>query len=170
MRASLLDGVQLDYVDESDELEPEAYDPDPVPAEATRKQPRRTLRQAVAPSARPVSALTRKRIAAELHAYGELLALGVVVRDETCGTVLHEQVKPMADAIADILADYPDLAAKFIASGVIGKWVKLLVVTKPVVEVVWRHHVARSIEPVEGGDRDLIDDGRYAPFRAGARG
>jgi hypothetical protein len=112
-----------------------------------------------------VTPALKKRIKAELEAYVEFVALPIMLRDETCGGVLHEQAAPIADAIANILSRYPDLAHKFLATGMLGDWIKLGVVLQPVLKTMWGHHFTRSAEEQEetGGERDLAAFPVYRP-------
>ncbi len=168
--ASLLDRLkgQESPSDESPEV------PDNVPPEWEQelaqdpppggKAPRVKLRQAT--TSGNITPALRKRIAAEIEAYVEFAALPVMMRDETCGGVLHEQARPIAEAITTILSRYPDLAHKFLATGLIGDWIKLGVVLQPVVKTVWQHHVARPAEP-EGGHDGSADLSAFPVYRPG---
>lgn len=166
--ASLLD--RLKGPETGPELNPEVPDhvpeewapelaQDPAPGKA---KPVRAKLRTSATSGNVTPAL-RKRISAEIEAYIELVAMPVILRDETCGAVLHEQAQPIADALTAILARYPDLAHKFLATGVLGDWIKLAVVVKPVIEVGWRHHVAKQPEQGEQGDLDVDAFPAYRP-------
>lgn len=151
MGTSLLDRVDLDDLHAATDGElPEELERDPAPAENTRKRRRRKVSEAVRPAGRPVTSTTRKRIAAELQAYIELAAIPVVMKDPLCGGAIHAQAEPCAEAIAGILGRYPDLAEKFLATGLIGDWIKLAMAVKPIVETVWAHHVTKVIG-AEGG-------------------
>ena len=134
--------------------------PDPPPA------PRGTsfAMLATSTSGRITPAL-KKRLAAEIAAYVEMAALPLVMRDPVCGTALHEQAKPMADAIAQILSRYPEVAHKFMATGVFGDWFKLLMVTMPVVKTVWSHHTGPALEIED--DAPEFPPG-FDPFRPGS--
>lgn len=134
--------------------------PDPVPG--TAKPARVKLRQAT--TSGNVTPALRRRISAEIEAYIQFAAIPLVMRDEVCGGALHEQARPMAEAITAILARYPDLAHKFLQTGMLGDWLKLGVVTMPVVKTMWEHHVSARPEPDEGvpGEQPV-----YPPFRPG---
>ncbi len=155
---TLLERLKGEQIDPENSPENTAEIPDLVPAGWADDLPQdpppgktrapRKLRQAT--TSGNVTPALRKRIAAEIEAYIQFTAIPIVMRDETCGTVLHEQAAPIADAITTILARYPDLAHKFLATGVLGDWIKLAVVLQPVLKTVWEHHVSRKPE----GDTD----------------
>ena len=141
------------------------FEPDPQPGP---EQPG-SRRKAPAPRPAPgaITAPMRRRISAELEAYALLAAMPLQLRDPVCGQVAVEVAKPTADAIADILAHYPDLAAKFLATGVLGGWIKLVMALKPLVEVVYHHHLAKDHPALDtGGEGE--DDGTVSPaYRPG---
>ena len=143
------------------EGQPLAQDPPP----GSSKAPRPKLRQAT--TGGNVTPALRKRISAELEAYVEFAALPLVLRDPVCGGALHEQAKPIADAITAILARYPDLAHKFLATGVLGDWLKLGVALHPVLKAMWEHHIkATPDDQVEGG-ADGQPEINYPAWRPG---
>jgi hypothetical protein len=114
-----------------------------------------------------VTPALKKRIAAEVEAYVEFAALPLVMRDPTCGGVLHEQAKPIGDAIAGILSRYPDLAHKFLQTGVLGDWLKLAAVLQPVLKVMYEHHIAKKPEEDQADERaDFVTS--YPSFRPGS--
>lgn len=109
----------------------------------------------------------KNRIAAEIEAYVEFAALPLVLRDPECGGALHEQAKPIGKAIAQILSRYPDLAHKFLQTGVLGDWLKLAAVLQPVLKAVYDHHIAKKPEEEQVDDRpDYVTS--YPSFRPGA--
>lgn len=112
-----------------------------------------------------VTPTMKKRIAAELETYVEMLALPLVMRDPHCGGVLHENAKPIADAIAQIISRHPEIAAKFLKTGMFGDWLKLAAVTTPVVSALWAHHGPGARQGVTDNAAELPDD--FDPFRAG---
>lgn len=134
---------------------------DPEPGKT--RAPRTKLRQAT--TSGNVTPALRKRISAEIEAYIQFAAIPLVMRDETCGGVLHEQAQPIAEAITTILSRYPDLAHKFLATGVLGDWLKLGVVLQPVIKTVWDHHVVRK--PAEGDTGEQPDFSAYPIYRPG---
>lgn len=113
-----------------------------------------------------VTPALKKRISAEIEAYIEMAALPLVMSDPHCGTALHEQAKPMAEAIAQILSRYPDVAHKFMAAGVFGDWLKLLIATRPVVMAIYSHHIAP--QPLETPDDAPDFPPNFDPFRPGS--
>jgi hypothetical protein len=136
-------------------------EPDPAPGAAPAR-PRGPVFKPTTSGA--ITPAMRKRIAAELEAYGQFLAMPILLRDETCGAVVQRQVKPAADALADILAEYPDIAHKFMATGILGKWMKLFATLWPVFQVVYAHHIARTPDDEES---DGVNIDEYAPYRPG---
>lgn len=135
--------------------------PDPAPA------PRRTGGLSLPEVAvTKVTPALKNRISAELEAYIEMAALPLVMRDPVCGAALHEQAKPMAKAIAQILSRYPEVASKFMASGVLGDWLKLAMATAPVLKAIYGHHVAAAPLETNSDASDLPPD--FDPFRAGS--
>lgn len=170
--ASLLD--RLKGTDNDPEISPEIPDeipsewfdggppltPDPVPGSA--KPPRQRLRQAT--TSGNVTPALKKRISAEVAAYVEFAAIPIVMRDPECGGVLHEQAQPIADAITAILSRYPDLAHKFLQTGVLGDWLKLGVALTPVFRAVWAHHFA--VKPDEE-EESASDQPIYPAYRPG---
>jgi hypothetical protein len=114
-----------------------------------------------------VTPALKKRIAAEVEAYVEFAALPLVLRDPECGGALHEQAKPIGDAIAQILSRYPDLAHKFLQTGVLGDWLKLAAVLQPFLKAVYDHHIAKKPEEEQVDDRpDYVTS--YPSFRPGS--
>lgn len=166
MPASLLDGVDLEDVDVLPGDPPEEYDLDPEPAPETTRPRRRRMAEVVKPAGRTIPVATRKRLAAELEAYTELVAMPLVMRDPLCGGALHDQAKPIAEAVAAILARYPDLAAKIIGTSVIADFGKLLIAVKPVAMVVWSHHISKTVEGATGDDPGQPDYSAYPAFRS----
>ena len=136
-------------------------EPDPEPG-APAPRPRGPLLKPA--TAGPVTPALKKRISGELEAYIEMMAIPLVFRDEVCGAAVHAQAKPIADAIARILARYPDLAHKFLATGVLGDWIALGLAVKPVIEAVYAHHVAKPQEETDDG----ADFGAYPAYRPGS--
>jgi hypothetical protein len=114
-----------------------------------------------------VTPALKKRISAEIEAYVEFAALPLVMRDPTCGTVVHAQARPIGDAIAQILSRYPDLAHKFLQTGVLGDWLKLAAVLQPVLKVVYEHHIVKKPEENEVDDRADYTTS-YPSFRPGS--
>lgn len=142
----------------------EGLEPDPAPGEL-KKAPRKLLKQTTSGSITPAM---KKRIAAELEAYIEFAAIPVMMRDPHCGGVLHEQARQVADAIATILSRYPDLAHKFLATGVLGDWMKLLAVLQPIASAIWQHHIVKPKDQAteQQEQQDVIAN--YPAYRAGA--
>jgi hypothetical protein len=149
------DKIPDEWLDESGQAPVQ----DPVPG--TSKTPRPKLRQAG--TSGNVTPALRKRISAELEAYIEFAAIPIVLRDEVCGGVLHEQARPIADAITAILSRYPDLAHKFLQTGVLGDWLKLGVALQPVLKTMWDHHVKAKPEQEESADDQPV----YPAWRPG---
>jgi hypothetical protein len=142
--------------DQDPELPP---DPAPAPVGSSFSLP-------VVVSSGKVTPALKKRISAELEAYIEMAALPLVMSDPHCGTAIHEQAKPMADAIAQILSRYPEIAHKFMAAGVFGDWLKLLMAVRPVVMAVYSHHIAP--QPLETPDDAPDFPPGFDPFRPGS--
>lgn len=139
----------------------ELFEQDPPPGSAAPR-PRGPVFKATTSGA--ITPALKKRIAAELEAYGQFLAMPILIRDPVCGEVVQRQVKPAADAIADIMAEYPEIAHKFMATGILGKWMKLFAVLWPVVQVVYAHHIAPKSDDDEGaGGVDLDEYPAYRP-------
>lgn len=134
--------------------------PDPAPAG------RRSADPLVPKTYGKVTPALKKRIAAEIQAYVEFAAMPVIMRDPVCGGAVHEQAKPIADSIATILARYPEIAHKFLATGVLGDWLKFGLAMQPVLAAVWSHHIAGSPEQHAGGDDDF-DPATLEPYRPG---
>ena len=147
----------LEIPDEIPEDWASELDKDPVPA------PRRGAETLVPKTFGKVTPALKKRIAAELEAYIEFAAMPLVMRDPVCGGALHEQAKPMAEAVAQIMSRYPEIAHKFLATGMLGDWLKLFLTAQPVIQAVWSHHVVKSNE--QGVDSDDLADfgGSYRP-------
>ena len=145
-------------------------DADPAP-DATVKQGKRPARKAQVvggPAPTRVTPVMQKRISAEIEAYVEFAALPLLMRDPTCGGALHEQAKPIAEAIAQILSRYPDLAAKFLATGVLGDWLKLGLALQPVLKALWTHHVVKPPEDEqETAVNPNVAETLYPSFRPG---
>lgn len=159
-------------IDSENDTENDQEIPDVVPPEWSEltPDPAPGTRKAGAPlvpkTYGKVTPALKKRIAAEIEAYVEFAAMPVMMRDPTCGGALHEQAKPIADALATILGRYPDMAHKFLATGVLGDWLKLGIALQPVVGAVWSHHVVN--QPAQGGVEDDLDLTGYDEFRPGA--
>jgi hypothetical protein len=74
------------------------------------------------------------------------------MRDPTCGPVLVGQSKLIAEALAEILCDYPDVAARMLKVTDFGKYAKLFLAVQPVAASVAAHHVRRpAVEQEEAG-------------------
>lgn len=143
---------------EADDL---LLDPDPAPAGSAEAPPaarqkwlaRGTERRGrlKLPKAGPrTTAAREKRIAAEIHMYGLMLAGPVAMRDDECGPVIVEQLDDISSAMARILGRYPDLADKIIETGILGDFAKLFAALWPVLKVIKAHHT--------GPRRDTDDD------------
>lgn len=156
---------RLKIVDKSGEEFPEEFDgedggddelaADPLPDErpvrrkiSTKSAPRRA-------PARPATAKIRKEVAEEIQAYLEMAALAWSVRDRCCAEVLSDESKKIADKLTDIIARNPRLLAYFRNAGVLGSWVQLYMVCKPVVDSVIAHHVRHEIGTGEENGIDL---------------
>lgn len=139
----------------------EEYVQDPPPG-APGKPARRKIVTTVTSGA--VTPAMRRRIAGEIEAYIEILAMPLILRDPVCGGALHEQAKPSADALAGILARYPDLAHKFLATGLFGDCVKVGLALKPFVVAVYMHHIVKRVDEEEAAP----DDTTYPAYRPGA--
>lgn len=146
-------------LDENLDREPE-LPPDPPPA------PRGTSFSLLSSTAAgKVTPALKKRIAAELEAYVEMAAIPLIMRDPTCGTALHDQAKPIAEAIAQIMSRHPEVAHKFMQTGVFGDWFKLIMAVGPVVKVAWSHHSPQTPE-IEDDAPDFPPN--FDPFRPGS--
>jgi hypothetical protein len=135
---------------------------DPAPGAAPPRPRGAVFKPATAGAITPA---LRKRIAGEIEAYIEMAAIPIVMRDEVCGGAIHAQAKPMADAIANILSRYPDLAHKFLATGVLGDWLKLVLAIKPIAEAIYQHHIVKPV------DEEAVPDVSYdefQPYRPGS--
>lgn len=118
----------------------------------------------VTPAGPVVSAATRRRIAAEIQLYVEVLAGITEIKCEECAKVIEAHSKKVAERAADILGRYPDMAEKFIKSGLIAAVVGLGAAVKPIAKQVIGHHVTHSIGE-EGGHGDATDYAEYGPYR-----
>jgi hypothetical protein len=92
-----------------------------------------------------ITATVRKDIRAKIALMLGIPAMMIKKRDPWCGTVLVEQVPDIADALADLVADSPDLVEFFTGSGTYMKWLKLAVALQPVAEMGWHHHILRAV-------------------------
>jgi hypothetical protein len=133
--------------------------PDPAPV------PRKGTEPLVPKVYAKITPALKKRISSELEVYIELMAMPIVMRDPVCGGAIHEQAKPMADAIAQILSRHPEIASKFLATGMIGDWLKLLAAVQPIASAVWAHHITSTPEQAPGGDG--FDLNNFDPNRPG---
>jgi hypothetical protein len=131
--------------------------PDPEPGDAPpTKAPKAPIKVT------PVGPALKKRIAAEIEMYIEFAAMPILLRDPVCGGAIHEQAEPIAAAITQILAKYPEIAHKFLATGAVGDWIKLAVALQPVGKIVWEHHVTKAGQD-EGVPVDLTNFDVYRP-------
>ncbi len=152
------DEIPEETTDEILDREPE-LPPDPSPA------PRGSSFSLLAPATTgKVTPALKKRIAAEIEMYIEMAAVPVIMRDPTCGTALHQQAKPIADAMAQILSRYPEVAHKFIQTGVFGDWFKLFMAVAPAVKIAWAHHSNPTSE-IEDDAPEFPPN--FDPFRPG---
>ncbi len=132
--------------------------PDPAPVN------RRSSGPVVPKTYGKVTPAMKKRIAAELEVYIELLAMPVMMRDQHCGGAIHDNAGKVADAISQILARYPDVAHKFVTTGVFADGLKLALALKPIGEAIWEHHVVKT----EGGnDSERLDLDSFQRYRPG---
>lgn len=152
-----------DYSELPDDSEWDGLLQDPPPAATPQQRSKRPSILPPPPSGPALKLAERRRIAAELEAYGYLLVMPLQIRDPVCGEVARETIKPAADALTGILARYPDLAAKFLATGVFGDWIKLVAVLKPLAEVVYHHHIAKDHPALDDQESD-VDLNAYPAF------
>lgn len=166
--ASLLDRIRgqetvpekvVEIPDEVPQEWGEEFAPDPTPGEVPKLK-KAVIRPTTSGNVTPA---LKKKISAEIEAYIEFAALPIVLRDPTCGQALHEQAKPIADAIANLLARNPELAHKFLATGVLGDWLKLLSVTYPVLKAVFDHHITKTKDEEEDGGFDFSAAPAFRP-------
>ena len=134
--------------------------PDPAPV------PHKPSRDALVPKTfGKITPALKRRISGELEVYIDLVAMPIVMRDPVCGGALAEQAKPIADAIAQILSRHPEIAHKFLATGMIGDWLKLFAAVQPIAATVWAHHVTDKPDAEDGGDG--FDLNNFDPNRPG---
>lgn len=113
-----------------------------------------------------VTATVKKRLAAEVEMWVELAAMPIVMRDPQCGGAIHENAAPIAEAVTNILAKHPELAAKFLAGGAVGDWMKLALALQPVGKAVWDHHIVK-VDQGETGPGVVPDVDLFPVYRPG---
>lgn len=143
-----------------DEVPPEwsGLTPDPAPVPRKAADP---LMPKIYPKITPA---LKRRISGELEVYIDLMAMPLVMRDPVCGGAVAQQAKPLADAIAQILSRHPEIASKFLATGMIGDWLKLFAAVQPIAQTVWSHHI--STRPAEQ-EEESFDINSFDPDRPG---
>ena len=151
-----VDGETGDAAGVSGAAEPPDFTPDPEPAKAPGRG------KASRGRAPKVTDAVRKDIRGKTALGLSMLATAFAVRDPVCGPVALEIVPDVADALADIFCDSPDVVAFFTASaGGYMKWIKLAVAVQPLATVAWQHHVARK--DAQGGGPGQSWNGETVP-------
>ena len=133
---------------------PPPSEPDQPPAHATKD--RRKAARASKPRAAAVrvTAGIRADIHAKISMPLEIAGQIWNVRDPACGGAFLTQRPAIADALADIVIDSPDLVNFFMGpAGGFMKYLNLGAALWPVAEMVAAHHVWHTVEvaPVEEG-------------------
>ena len=121
-----------------------------------------------APKQAPVSATMKRRIAAEIQLYLEMVVGVGEMYCSDCAAVWEEHTKKIADRAAAIVARYPDMAEKFIGSGMIAEIVALGAALRLPVKQLVGHHVTHTISHEHEGNEDDGDYAAYAPYRPAA--
>ncbi len=121
-----------------------------------------------APKQAPVSATMKRRIAAEIQLYLEMVVGVGEMYCSDCAAVWEEHSKKIADRAAAIIARYPDMAEKFIGSGMIAEIVALGAALRQPVKQLVGHHVTHTISHEHEGTEDDGDYAAYAPYRPAA--
>jgi hypothetical protein len=137
------------------------------PAYTSDPEPRRP-KSSGSTRARPpkVTADVRKDIRGKTALFLTIPAAYFERRDPVCGEVALAQVPAVADDLADIFCDSPDVVAFFTSTGGgFMKWLKLATDLQPVLEIMYFHHIAKSIG-VQGGGPDEAWDGDTVPADA----
>jgi len=120
--------------------------PDEPPAHA-RKDRQKAARAQDRPRAIRVTVSVRADITAKIAMPLEIGGQIWRARDPLCGSVFLEQRAAVAEALADIVCDSPDLVAWF--TGPMGGFMKYLnlgAALWPVLEMIAAHHVYHSVE------------------------
>jgi len=138
------------------------YTPDPEP-----KRPRHTGRGKTGSSTRVTDAI-RKDIRAKTALFLTIPAAMFERRDPICGEVAMQVVPGTSVALADIFCDSPDVVAFFTSTGGgFMRWLQLAIELQPLGEVLYQHHIAKSIGIQGGGPGSWngeavpADDSRY---------
>jgi hypothetical protein len=121
-----------------------------------------------APKQAPVSATMKRRIAAEIQLYLEMVVGVGEMYCSDCAAVWEEHSKKIADRAAAIIARYPDMAEKFIGSGMIAEIVALGAALRQPVKQIVGHHVTHTISHEHEEPADDGDYAAYAPYRPAA--
>lgn len=170
--AGLLDKLRTPTPD--DELAPEfssefpdEFVRDPVPGKPGRKPAMATPPAAAGKATRaprkPAVASVRKQVADELHAYISLAAMTWSLRDQHCGGVLDDNARKMADALAELIARNPKLVEWIHTSGLVGDWMKLIIVFTPLVSAIRDHHITKTVGVTDDDSPDLAQFPAYRP-------
>jgi hypothetical protein len=143
-----LASVPDDDGDGEDEVSP---DPPPGHARQDNAGPRRGRPAAGHGGKVRVTATVRKDIEAKVTIM--LIVPGKIwqARDPFCGGTFVDTIPQQAPAWANIICDSPDLVEFFTgAGGAFMKYLELLTILQPVAMAVWAHHVAHTVELVDG--------------------
>lgn len=132
----------------------------------------RTLSQKMKPSGDLITPSEKRRIAAEIEVYLELVNGAWEMGCPHCAEVVEKSIKPVSQRVANILARYPDLARKLIASGIIADWVGLLVALRPIAKQISAHHITHTIsydDEDQGDDLESFQPYQQQPAGGGRR-
>lgn len=165
--------------DEADSIEatvaPDSIDSAPPPPRQTPdldqdpapKRPKGRAGKAIPPKVKVTEAV-RKDIGGKTALLLTFPAAAFARRDPICGDVALQIVPGVSGALADIFCESPDVVAFFTSTGGgFVKWLNLAVELQPLIEVMYQHHVAKSIGPQGGGpgqwDGETVppDESRY---------
>ena len=136
-------------------------EPDEPPAHASkarRKAARAAGREPRAAAKIRVTVSVRADITAKIAMPLEIGGQIWRARDPLCGTVFLEQRAPIAEALADIVCDSPDLVAFFTGpGGAFMRYLNLAAALWPVLEVLAAHHVWHTVEIAPDGAEGNAD-------------
>lgn len=128
--------------------------------------PGRKVAAKLKPTGQPVSAAMRRRIAVEVQLYLEMVVGVGEMYCQPCAMVWDAHVKTISDRAAALISLYPDLAAKFVGSGMIPALVGLGAALRQPVRQVVGHHITHTIRDESSDDDSATDYAGYQPYRA----
>lgn len=139
---------------------------DPQPGSRPRGRPKGSTNKAK--SVAPRKNALQAELESNIFMLSSMSAQLWTMKDDVCGPVLFQQSREIAESIADICINYPELCAKLIAMTSFGQYMKLFMAVSPVVQAVMSHHIMQQPEQQVNGvtftEAEGVPNGASFPF------